>query len=107
MQRIRDLRLARGETQQALASALGMDRTTIAKYESGASEPSVAILLRLAAHYGVTVDYLVGATDSPGGQAGLSAFAPIGGPSMDQLTGAEREELAAFAQALIAKRKKR
>jgi len=46
-------------TQGTVASVLGVTADTVSNYERGRTEPSIADLSRLAALYGVTVDYLV------------------------------------------------
>lgn len=45
--RLRCLRTARGLSQQALASALHIDRSTCAYYETGGCLPDITMLLRL------------------------------------------------------------
>ena len=45
--RIRELRLERGLSQEALAEQLGVSRQAVTKWESGASAPSTAKLLEL------------------------------------------------------------
>lgn len=63
MQTLKICRSKANETQAQVALAIGVDRTTYAKYESGASEPSFDVIGRLAAHYGVSVGYLLGEKD--------------------------------------------
>ena len=46
--------------QKDVAALLGIDRTTYAKYESGASEPNYETLLKLAEIFGVSTDYILG-----------------------------------------------
>lgn len=53
------LRMDRGLLQKDMSAFLGVDRTTYVKYESGASEPPIAVLVKLADYFGVTIDYLV------------------------------------------------
>ena len=65
MNRLKQLRLKNGYTQQYLASWLGIDRTTYVKYERGYSEPSMDKFIRLSDLYRVSLDYLVGRTDEP------------------------------------------
>lgn len=48
------------QTQADVAKSIGVDRTTYAKYESGASEPSIEMLQRMAKHYNVSVGYIMG-----------------------------------------------
>lgn len=65
MRNLRSLRQAAKETQADLAAILGVDRTTYAKYESGASEPSFETLQKIAQHFGVTSGYLMGEAGAP------------------------------------------
>ena len=58
--RIRSFREAKGWTQDDLAEASGLNRVTIAKYESGRIEPKSKTLARLAAALDLTTDALLG-----------------------------------------------
>jgi hypothetical protein len=58
------LRERRGLTPQQVADAIGVDRTTITKYETGGSKPTRS-LQKLAGLYRVSVDYLLGNTVVP------------------------------------------
>ena len=65
-ERIRELRVARKWTQNDLADKLGLDRTTISKWErQGGSEPDVATINKLADIFDVNSDYLLGRTNTP------------------------------------------
>ena len=48
-----------GLTQQQVADMLNLNRTTYTKYETGASEPSIEILKRIADTFGVEVSELL------------------------------------------------
>ena len=63
--RLKELRLAHGETQRDLAIAIEVGRTTISEYESGKIVPKQEGLLRIANHFNVSVDYLTGVSDNP------------------------------------------
>ena len=65
MRNLKILRQSTKETQADLAAILGVDRTTYAKYESGASEPSFETLQKIAQHFGVTSGYLMGEAGAP------------------------------------------
>lgn len=54
-QRVRALRQRSGMTQEQLGEAAKLFRTYIARIESGAADPTVSVLLRLADALGVTV----------------------------------------------------
>jgi transcriptional regulator with XRE-family HTH domain len=53
------LRHARGQTQEALAKASTLPRSTIANLESGDGNPSLAVLVKVAAALGVPIDELL------------------------------------------------
>ena len=58
-QRLRELREKSGMTPQQVANAIGVDRTTITKYETGGSKPTRS-LQKLAELYNVSTDYILG-----------------------------------------------
>ncbi len=53
-------RLKKGLTQKYLADLLGVDRTSISKYENGKQLPELPILEKLAQYFEVSTDYLLG-----------------------------------------------
>ena len=57
---LKQLRTSKKLLQKDVAALLGIDRTTYAKYESGASEPNYETLLKLAEIFGVSTDYILG-----------------------------------------------
>ncbi len=59
---LRELRLARNMSQNEIAKALGIDRTTYVKYEHGGSIKRN--LPRLADFFHVSTDYLLGRDES-------------------------------------------
>ncbi|MCB5951840.1 helix-turn-helix domain-containing protein [Enterococcus sp. BWT-B8] len=63
--RIKELRTANKMSQQELADILGMKRENISNYERGTitNVPS-EVLDKLADHFQVSIDYLLGRTDS-------------------------------------------
>ena len=61
--RLRELRVAARLRQKDLAEALGVAQTTIANYEQGARFPDETNLRRIADHFNVSLDYLMGRTD--------------------------------------------
>lgn len=65
MNRIRDLRLARGMKQEDLARELNVARTAISKYERGELDLSSATIHRLCEIFGCTADYLLGRSPVP------------------------------------------
>lgn len=64
--KLRELRLARGYTQGAVAAAVGVTRGAVTLWESGdpavRTKPSRATLVRLAELYDVSVDDLIHGT---------------------------------------------
>ena len=62
--RLRYLREKKDVPQAEVANFLGIERTTYTAYESGKSRP-VRYLNQLAQYYNVSVDYILGLSDSP------------------------------------------
>jgi len=57
--RLIQLRKHKGLSQQALADAMGLHVTQVKRYESGANQPSLEVLKRIAVTFGVTTDFLL------------------------------------------------
>ena len=66
--RIKLLRSEKGITQRDLAEALDITAGTIGMYESGKRLPSLEVLVNMANFFKVTIDYLIGNSDSRSGQ---------------------------------------
>ena len=62
--RLRDLREDRDLKQRDIAELLKVHQTTYSDYELGRLNIPVAVLHTLADFYGVSVDYLLGRTNS-------------------------------------------
>ncbi|ABN53662.1 MAG TPA: XRE family transcriptional regulator [Hungateiclostridium thermocellum] len=60
---LRQLRTEKNLSQKDVADAIGVDRTTYTKYETGKSQPDFVTIQKLAEFYSVSVDYLLGRTD--------------------------------------------
>lgn len=64
-ERLKELREKRGLSQEALADELNIPRTSITHYENSVDRtPRKQRLNELADFFGVTVDYLLGRTDT-------------------------------------------
>jgi methanogenic corrinoid protein MtbC1 len=104
--RLRELRVAANLRQKDLADELGVAQTTIANYEQGARFPDEKNLRRIADHFNVSLDYLMGRTDVnlvaqdvkyPSGyfreeEETLSPMNPLAREYLDLLLAGEREE---------------
>jgi len=64
-QRIKLKRNEKKLTQKELATKLGIDHTTVSKWESDIYEPDTSTLNKLADIFDVQVDWLTGRTDDP------------------------------------------
>lgn len=62
---LKQLREGNGLVQKELAAVLHVSIGTISNYESGIHSPNLDTLCAIADYYGVSVDYLLGRTDSP------------------------------------------
>ena len=64
-QRLRDMREDRDLSQADIAQLLGTTRQQISKWETGVQMMGVDKYIKLAKYYNVSVDYLLGLTDTP------------------------------------------
>lgn len=62
--RIKELRKERKFTQQRLADLLGVDKSSISKYEHGVNAADHEQLKKLSDIFNVSMDYLLGRTDN-------------------------------------------
>ena len=63
--RLKELRKARGISQQKLAIDLNMNQNSISRYENGQREADYKTLIMLADYFNISVDYLLERTDNP------------------------------------------
>ena len=61
--RRRALRKEKGQTQVQVAAAIGIADRHYQRFEGGVNLPSLDNAWKLADHFGVSIDYLVGRTD--------------------------------------------
>jgi len=64
-QRVRELRLAAGMTQEDLAERCGLFRTYLSRIETGRANPTLTMIHALATSLGVTVPVFFDATAEP------------------------------------------
>ena len=64
-ERIQQLRIQHGYTQEAFAKALNIDRSNLSRIESGRRGCSLDLLVQLSGIFGVTLDYIVFGQDKP------------------------------------------
>ena len=62
-ERLKELRLEKGLTQQELADKLKINAVTYLHYEKSQREPPLSLLVEFAKFYSVSVDYLLGYSD--------------------------------------------
>ncbi|WP_169871125.1 helix-turn-helix domain-containing protein [Shouchella patagoniensis] len=65
MKRLAELRYKHNLTQEQLAKLLSVSRNTYANYELGVREMDYSMLVFLANHYKVSIDYIFERTDNP------------------------------------------
>ena len=64
---IKKARNDRHLSQRALADIIGVSQQTVGSWEVGRTSPDNEMLKKLASFFNVSVDYLLGRTDEPGG----------------------------------------
>lgn len=62
-ERLRLLRKENGISQQKMAENIGIARTNYKNYESMQSFPPISVLIKIAATFDISIDYLTGRTD--------------------------------------------
>ena len=62
-ERIRELRLEHGLTQEEVGEIIGVKRYSVYSYEKGRACPEMKGLVALADYFEVSMDYLAGRTD--------------------------------------------
>ena len=108
--RLKELRTANKITQDKLSKILGVSRTTVTMWESGASEPDTDTLIRLAEILNVSVDTLLGNTKKPPTSEDVSGLTPKQLKiieMMDQMTPEQQTELVRQAEYQLWMRKQK
>ena len=62
-ERLRLLRKNRKISQEALAEAIGVRKSTVSQYETNINDPSDPVKIAIAKYFNVSIDYLMGLTD--------------------------------------------
>lgn len=58
--KIKELRIAKGLSQQQIAQRIGVNQNTFSRYENSIIHPSLEVLVLIADILEVTTDYLLG-----------------------------------------------
>ena len=64
-ERLRQIRLAHGLTQQQVADAIGITQRKYSYVETGQQQLTADILIKLADFYDVSIDYILRQTQTP------------------------------------------
>ncbi len=67
-ERLKTLREEAGFSQNKLAKLIGIQQSSLNRYESGFSNPTPETLLLFADYFDVSMDYIYGRTDKPQGK---------------------------------------
>ena len=87
--RLKELRLDKGVTQQAVSNATKISRSVLSQYENGIAEPTASVVVKLAQYFSVSTDYLLGRTDDLGA---------VIAPSADNYTPEEQKLIADYRE---------
>ena len=60
---LNQLRIEKGVTQEEVATAIGVAKSTFAKYDRGEREPNFETLKKIAQYFQTTTDYLLGLSE--------------------------------------------
>ena len=88
-----NIRTRKGETQEQVADSIGISYVSLSRYETGQRMPKMNILARLADHFGVTVDELLGrdSTEERQNSTPRTIEARIVSAGMDRMSKEDRE----------------
>lgn len=92
------LRKERGLSQKSAAAALHVSQALLSHYENGAREPSYDFLIRAAAYYHVSTDYLLGLTMS---RERSEDILRSGGPESEAAASIHKQKLLQNSVALL------
>ena len=88
MTRLKQIRIEAGETQQQVATAIGMSCSGYTNIENGRRSPDITLLHALAEHFHVTTDYIIGLTSrclNPEEQEFLQLFTKLPEAKQDEV----------------------
>lgn len=66
--RLKELRDKKGISQYKFADEMKLSQSTIGNWEAGKREPNFQTIIQIAKYFGVTIDYLLGASEAPYGE---------------------------------------
>lgn len=90
--RIRDLRNSKKLSMTKLGNAIGVSSGNISDWETGRSKPTIAGLIALSDHFGVSIDWIVKGTGPGPGEEPIKERPP------DDLSPVEREIIEKFRE---------
>ncbi len=85
--RLLEIRESKGESQQELADSIGITRQSLSRYELGERTANIDLLKKIAAHYNVCADYLLGLTDNKTTNTDLQAVCGYTGLNEEAVEG--------------------
>ncbi len=71
---LKRFRLQFGYTQSEVADKIGVMQQMYYKYEAGKNIPSAEVIVKIAAAFNVSADYLLGLSDIPSNSTGEEVF---------------------------------
>lgn len=64
-ERLSRLRKRRRVSRYVVSELCGLNRNAVRRYERGEAEPTMKALINIADYFEVSIDYLVGVSDTP------------------------------------------
>ncbi len=98
--RLREVRMLRGVTQEELAESADIARTMIGRYETTDQLPALDTLVRIADALGVSTDYLLGRTEAVDAPFAGEYVQPLKPPREGRMP-RNTAELTAFVRGII------
>lgn len=84
--KLRELRQEKGYTQKQISDKTGISRSVLSQYETGHSEPTASVIIKLADALEVTTDYLLERADELDNVTVQSSAPPLPADELELLT---------------------
>ena len=98
-----ELRVAKGVTQETVAQYLSVSNKTVSKWENGASTPDLSMLVELSKYYGVSTDAILGLCEDKAQSAEAKVGALFDGIELSESALKAFEMVRAVVAAMVSK----
>ncbi len=105
--KLRELRQEKGYTQKQISDKTGISRSVLSQYETGHSEPTASVIIKLADALEVTTDYLLERADELDNVTVQSSAPPLPADELEllrlfrQMNQKQKNRVIGFSEGLL------